>query len=58
MAPKSLFLLLAAATCALAGPRYIVPRDMQTHGEVLEMRASTTVDPNAVSNVKCIDANT
>ncbi|ETS79450.1 hypothetical protein PFICI_09303 [Pestalotiopsis fici W106-1] len=27
------------------------------HYEVLAMRASTTVDPNAVTNVECTDAN-
>lgn len=47
------FLLLAAANIGLANPLALAPE----HFEVLSMRASTTVDPAAVSNTKCLDAS-
>lgn len=50
-------LLIAAASGVLANPRYIVPLNAQAHNEVLSMRASTSVDPAAVSNMQCIDTS-
>lgn len=49
-------LLVAGATISLANPvwpRYTVS---QEHLEVLAMRASTTVNPDAVTNTVCIDS--
>ncbi|KAI1844199.1 hypothetical protein JX266_009683 [Neoarthrinium moseri] len=50
-------LLMASCATTLATP--FVPRYAltQEHLEVLAMRASTSVDPNAVSNTQCIDPN-
>ncbi|KAI1869110.1 hypothetical protein JX265_002972 [Neoarthrinium moseri] len=50
-------LLMAGCATTLATP--FVPRYAltQEHLEVLAMRASTSVDPNAVSNTQCIDPN-
>lgn len=47
-------LLVAGATSAAATPMAL---GSPGHLEVLAMRASTTVDPNAVTNVDCIDPN-
>jgi len=60
--PAIIYLFLA--TSCNASPRYynqyhIQPRVVvpQSHYEVLEMRASTPVNPGAVKDVKCIDRN-
>ncbi|KAI1156081.1 hypothetical protein F4825DRAFT_446818 [Nemania diffusa] len=53
---STLFLLVSAA-CSFASPvwpRYTVDNE---HFEVLALRASTSVNPAAVSDVKCIDPN-
>ncbi|KAK6086740.1 hypothetical protein SCUP234_02260 [Seiridium cupressi] len=50
-------LLLAVASLTIATP--VSPRHALSseHFEVLAMRASTTVDPNAVTNVDCTDSS-
>ncbi|KAK6196634.1 hypothetical protein LQW54_011328 [Pestalotiopsis sp. IQ-011] len=51
---------LLKAVLVLAGARSITasPLDIPSeHFEILAMRASSTVDPNAVTNVKCTDPN-
>ncbi|KAI0137161.1 hypothetical protein BJ170DRAFT_678017 [Xylariales sp. AK1849] len=55
---QSILLIAAGATSILAKPIvYNVPRYMlpQEHVEVLTMRASTSVDPSAVTNTQCVD---
>ncbi|KAI8635341.1 hypothetical protein F5Y19DRAFT_407411 [Xylariaceae sp. FL1651] len=52
----SAFFLLAGAACSFASPvwpHYTVDNE---HFEVLAMRASTTVNPSAVTDVTCIDS--
>ncbi|KAI0162957.1 hypothetical protein BJ166DRAFT_281752 [Pestalotiopsis sp. NC0098] len=51
---------LLKAVLVLAGASSITasPLDISSeHFEILAMRASSTVDPNAVTNVKCTDPN-
>ncbi|KAI0396218.1 hypothetical protein F5Y17DRAFT_126010 [Xylariaceae sp. FL0594] len=57
MHSTTLLLLLAGAACTLASPvwpHYTVDNE---HFEVLAMRATTSVNPAAVSDVTCIDPN-
>lgn len=51
--------LLALSCVCLAAPYHMFPRVIvpQEHFEVLKLRASTSVDPNAVADTTCLDAS-
>ncbi|KAI0380015.1 hypothetical protein F5Y04DRAFT_104318 [Hypomontagnella monticulosa] len=51
------FLLIASVSLSLATPMWPHYSIEKEHLEVLKMRASTTVNPGAVSGVTCIDRN-
>ncbi|KAI1478388.1 hypothetical protein K445DRAFT_24055 [Daldinia sp. EC12] len=54
---QSLLLLVAGASLSSASPVWPHYSIDGEHLEVLNMRASTSVNPGAVSNVECLDRN-